>query len=148
MRGTSLCAFCSQPFAVPWGSKRKRFCSTSCAALYGNALRYADHIHVPRGKGHRGRAQRYGVAYEAIKPEAVYARDAWQCKLCGDPVDPDTKWPHPLSASVDHVVPMSEGGAHLWTNVQCAHLRCNILKGASTDARSAADAQRAQAQAR
>ncbi|WP_423797180.1 HNH endonuclease [Mycobacteroides abscessus] len=35
-----------------------------------------------------------------------------------------------MSASLDHVVPMSLGGDHLSTNVQCAHLKCNMDKGA------------------
>lgn len=31
---------------------------------------------------------------------------------------------------VDHVVPLSKGGMHGYTNVQPAHPRCNMRKGA------------------
>jgi hypothetical protein len=31
----------------------------------------------------------------------------------------------------DHIVPMSEGGPHVWENVQCAHARCNFKKWAT-----------------
>lgn len=142
------CEYCGQPFPVPWAKPKKRFCSTSCVAHHGNAQRYADHIYVARGKGHRGRAQRYGVRYEPIYPEDVYERDGWTCKLCDTAVDQSLAWPDPYSASIDHIVPISAGGAHVWENVQCAHLRCNILKGATVDAGSASDSERAQAQAR
>jgi 5-methylcytosine-specific restriction endonuclease McrA len=31
-------------------------------------------------------------------------------------------------ATIDHVVPMSKGGLHVWGNVQCACQRCNASK--------------------
>jgi len=31
--------------------------------------------------------------------------------------------------SCDHVVPLSRGGAHLFSNIQVVHKRCNNLKG-------------------
>lgn len=36
-----------------------------------------------------------------------------------------------MSASIDHVVPMARGGPHLYTNVQCSHWVCNVLKSDS-----------------
>ncbi len=39
-------------------------------------------------------------------------------------------WPDPKSASIDHVVPWSRGGAHTRGNVQAACLDCNLRKGA------------------
>lgn len=38
----------------------------------------------------------------------------------------------PMSASVDHIVPLSRGGEHSMANVQCAHLSCNSSKGDQT----------------
>ncbi|MET7795654.1 HNH endonuclease [Streptomyces decoyicus] len=66
---------------------------------------------------------------EAFAPIDVHTRDGWRCGLCGSPVDPELAWPHPLSASVDHVVPLSRGGEHSMANVQSAHLGCNSRKG-------------------
>lgn len=34
-----------------------------------------------------------------------------------------------MSPSIDHVIPLSRGGAHAMGNVQSAHLRCNSSKG-------------------
>lgn len=66
---------------------------------------------------------------EAIAPADVHARDGWTCQLCLLPIDPEVAWPDPMSASVDHVVPLALGGAHSMINVQSAHLSCNSSKG-------------------
>ncbi|WP_309054528.1 HNH endonuclease signature motif containing protein [Streptomyces sp.] len=65
---------------------------------------------------------------ERFAPRDVYERDGWTCGLCRLPVDPGLAWPHPMSASVDHILPLSQGGTHALTNVQCAHLSCNSRK--------------------
>ena len=36
----------------------------------------------------------------------------------------------PLSLSVDHVIPLSKGWEHSYSNTQPAHLVCNLKKGA------------------
>lgn len=59
----------------------------------------------------------------------VIDRDGWRCALCGQDVDPALAWPHPMSKSLDHAVPVSLGGAHTLANSQLAHLGCNSAKG-------------------
>lgn len=145
-RYDNVCGFCGELFKAD--RPARRFCSTSCNASFGNALRYANHEYVPKGKGHRGRAQRYGVEFAYFKDSEIFERDGWACKLCSHPINKALKWPNPWSPSLDHIVPMSLGGPHVPGNVQCAHLRCNILKGAMPDAGSASDAERAEATAR
>lgn len=70
------------------------------------------------------------VPYEDIHAPDVFGRDEWICGLCGDPIDATLRYPDPLSASVDHVVPINCGGSHTHDNVQASHLRCNLKKGA------------------
>lgn len=94
-------------------SRAGRFCSRH---------RYHD-------KGHRRRARKYGVHYEYINPRTIYTRDNWRCGLCGKRVNKRLSYPHRMSASLDHIVPMSHGGDHAPINVQCAHLKCNMDKG-------------------
>lgn len=86
------------------------------------------------GKGHLSRAQFYGGEYESIKNAEIFERDGWVCQLCQRPVNKGLSWPHTESASLDHVVPLSRGGDHVRTNVQLAHLGCNIGKGAALTA--------------
>lgn len=51
------------------------------------------------------------------------------CGLCGESIPLVALWPHPLSASVDHIVPLALGGLHAQSNLQWAHLFCNWSKG-------------------
>lgn len=58
----------------------------------------------------------------------IYERDAWICGLCGRPIDQTLKYPDRMSASLDHVVPISKGGQHTRANAQAAHYTCNSSK--------------------
>lgn len=51
------------------------------------------------------------------------------CGICGKPVDKSFKFPHPLSPSIDHIVPVDKGGHPSdMGNLQLAHLCCNRFK--------------------
>lgn len=51
------------------------------------------------------------------------------CGICGKPVDFSFKYPHPLSPTVDHIVPVSKGGHPSdISNLQLAHRCCNREK--------------------
>lgn len=110
-----------------------RYCSEACRrvrkVVADRAQRRRERQAGKRESSHRARAKRFGVQYEPINKRTVYARDGWRCGLCRRKVDPKLTWPHPMSASLDHVLPMSRGGDHLYSNVQLAHLRCNVDKG-------------------
>jgi 5-methylcytosine-specific restriction endonuclease McrA len=56
-------------------------------------------------------------------------RDGWVCYLCRRPIDPSYRYPHPLSATIDHVKPVSAGGSNTDENLRSTHWRCNIDKG-------------------
>jgi 5-methylcytosine-specific restriction endonuclease McrA len=48
---------------------------------------------------------------------AVFARDEWTCQYCGATAE-----------NLDHVIPRSRGGEHVWENVAAACRRCNAKK--------------------
>lgn len=51
------------------------------------------------------------------------------CGICGNPVDKSLKWPHPLCATVDHIIPVIKGGHPTdLHNLQIAHWCCNRQK--------------------
>lgn len=66
---------------------------------------------------------------EAVRYTEIAQRDGWVCYLCDGDVDVTVGYPDPFSGSLDHVVPLAKGGAHLASNVRLAHLRCNVRKG-------------------
>ena len=66
-----------------------------------------------------------------VDPRAVFERDDWRCYLCGfrgpkDKTPSTDKW----GLTLDHIVPVSKGGAHVESNLRTAHRRCNSRKGA------------------
>jgi 5-methylcytosine-specific restriction endonuclease McrA len=51
------------------------------------------------------------------------------CGICGKPVDPSYKYPHPLSRCIDHIMPVAKGGHPSdMDNLQLAHWTCNRQK--------------------
>lgn len=53
----------------------------------------------------------------ALNRRAVFARDGSRCQYCAAPAE-----------SIDHVVPRSKGGEHIWENVVAACRPCNTRK--------------------
>ena len=79
--------------------------------------------------GARREARKRGVEAEQIDRDAVGDRDEWRCGICRRRVYREVKYPSPRSASLDHVVPLSQGGTHLMSNVRISHLECNVRRG-------------------
>ncbi|MBX6372478.1 MAG: HNH endonuclease [Acidothermus sp.] len=64
------------------------------------------------------------IPYRSTVPltrRGVFLRDGGRCVYCDAP-----------ATSLDHVVPRSRGGAHVWENVVSCCRRCNHLKGDRT----------------
>lgn len=99
----------------------------------GRGRDVCDYCNTHRGS-FRGRAMLYGVPYTHVSRKAVFRRDGWRCQLCGRKVkkavcrNKATGRLHPRTASLDHIVPMRRGGAHVESNCQCACLLCNVKK--------------------
>lgn len=81
-------------------------------------------------KNRRRRAAKRGGASEPYTLAEIAVRDRMRCGLCGRRVPMDRKVPNPLAPTIDHVLPISEGGDDTRANVQLAHFRCNNVKGA------------------
>lgn len=51
------------------------------------------------------------------------------CGICGHPVDFNLKVPHPMSATIDHIIPVAKNGHPSdIDNLQLAHWTCNRQK--------------------
>lgn len=60
--------------------------------------------------------------------EQLLARST-HCAICGGPLYPNLRFPHPLSSTADHIRELAMGGGHRG-NLRPAHLRCNSSRGA------------------
>ena len=61
-------------------------------------------------------------------------RDGAVCRLCGLMTDHESEPQSATYPSVDHIVPLSQGGAHRWQNVRIVHRLCNTMRGNRLDA--------------
>lgn len=155
-----VCDWCGSEFE---GMKRKKTCGDECARLRVNAknrawrksykdktgrdlsARYRDRPynanynyrerHPDRAKlyDHVRRARMANCERESFSDSEIFERDGFVCGICDEPVDMGLKFPDSMSASLDHVIPLSRGGGHVRANVRLAHLGCNARKCARLD---------------
>lgn len=105
------CPWCHEPFKA--ATRQQKYCSDHCNNVAKKKRRQA----LKRSPG----AKPPSIGY-------IIRRDRGICQLCGDKVDPAAKWPDGRMPSMDHIVPLSEGGSDSARNIQLAHLSCNISK--------------------
>lgn len=76
------------------------------------------------------RADRIGEHRTALdKNKKIILATQTVCGICGKQVDFSYKYPHPLSPTVDHIIPIAKGGhPSALDNLQLAHRCCNREK--------------------
>lgn len=111
---TKTCQECGESFTAQ--KSNARWCSQRCRRRFTS----------------REESRRRGP----IRPESapytdleIFERDKWRCHLCGKKVDQAISRRSPEGASIDHLIPLSLGGADAPANVATAHNRCNREKG-------------------
>lgn len=75
----------------------------------------------------RRRAREVAATVGPVDLEALWTG---ACGICGAFLDRQVPYPDPMSQSLDHIIPLALGGGHVQDNLQWAHLRCNVSKGA------------------
>lgn len=129
---TRNCAHCGNDF-TPKNHDNITYCSQACGwAGRKSADRPVTEIWRRRrnlDRTQRRRAAKVLGEAKTVHSLAVFERDGWICQLCGETVDHRLAFPDPMSASLDHIKPLSLGGPHDEANVQLAHLTCNLAKG-------------------
>lgn len=88
-----------------------------------------------RARNSRRRARQQMAYIEEVSPAYIYARDGYKCRICGKRLAMTKTVPHPRAPTIDHIIPLAQGGNHQRSNVQAAHFLCNSLKsdGAAAD---------------
>jgi len=81
-----------------------------------------------RKSGHKYRALKFNATIEEFSPIDIFKRDGYICQLCKKKTRPGYKRTHPLYPHLDHIQPLSLGGAHSKQNVQCLCAHCNLTK--------------------
>lgn len=129
--GMRKCAHCNREFMPDHG-----------AQIYHNK-RCAERAHK-NNEGAKKRQRKYmqrrnewtrkPPGSERVYRARIFERDNWTCQLCGSKVDKRLKWPHPKSATIDHILPLANGGQHVPENCQLAHFICNSTRSNTGEA--------------
>lgn len=83
---------------------------------------------VERARRTRRRRIRGATGGTAYTLAYVAARDRWRCHICGKQVL-DVRVPDHMAPTVDHLIPISDGGTDSAENVALAHFICNTRRG-------------------
>lgn len=86
--------------------------------------RMGDQISL-RARNMQTRARAFGVVTEYVIPLAVFEMQDGVCGICRNDLDPATY-------HIDHIEPLSQGGANTYLNVQAVHHECNSRKWTKT----------------
>lgn len=116
-----LCEKCSLPCRAFAQACMKSLC------LKCRAGAVADRRGVSEAR--RRDAERNGDS--DIHWSTVGPRDLWRCHICGCKVRQVAGTAmEPQGATVDHLLPIVDGGPHAWENVALAHRSCNVRRQA------------------
>lgn len=119
------CKSCGAIFAADRRNGRPpRYCKTCDKSVKDEVRRKCKRA----SRSKRKALEKTGYA-QAFDPIEVLERDKWKCKLCGvntprhkrGSIDQD-------APELDHIIPLSKGGAHTKENTQCACRSCNCAK--------------------
>lgn len=122
-----VCDLCGAAFTT--ARKDQRFCGAKCSNTYHRRKSPDPWNERRRANDQKRRALKAGASTGvAVRLSEIRDRDGDRCGICKKKVNGEA-WPHPLSASLDHIIPLSQGGSHDPANVRLTHLVCNTRRG-------------------
>lgn len=128
-----ICESCGEQFEAHNRTDRpsapQRFCSVVCRV---NARRLYEHPRAASKASTRARKAQRRLTWDGVTDQQIFGRDGWVCRIpgCARRIQPGLRHPDPMSASIDHIVPLSRGGDDVAANKRAAHLVCNTRRGA------------------
>lgn len=129
----TTCRSCGELFT-------SRFTASTCSIECARKKHRADNHKYGSDQRHRRRSQTTETSDGPIDWRRVCTRDGLACYLCGYDTDVNDYTMAPGSdgreafivgleyPSLDHVIPLSKGGAHSMSNARLAHTYCNSIK--------------------
>ncbi len=115
-----MCEHCGTKYETT--NVRRLYCSDRCGRRVHDQL---------KDLRRRSSMQENGPIDKGITAEKLMKRDKNTCHICGGKVDINADSNDGMYPTIDHIVPLSKGGAHTWGNVALAHRKCNTIKQAS-----------------
>lgn len=127
------CVVCSITVVRPKCFGLGKFCTDRCHRLWlkDNEIMIEPHHGMSRPVGGSKRKHKIKKG-DMIDRQDVFDFFNWTCIICDESIDKNVLYPDKMSATLEHIIPLSRGGTHTWDNVAPAHLLCNGKKGNET----------------
>lgn len=116
--GYYTCVVCKKTEWVEQHSQ-KQYCSNKCRRKSIKAKQWK------KNRKHRIRSK---ALSQTICLDALMKKHRNRCKHCKTICVKPEGYNHPNEATMDHIMPLSKGGLHLWVNVQLLCRQCNTAK--------------------
>lgn len=105
---------------------------------FTGATKYHDECRVQARRA-RYRIKTVKRQSRTVKPSRLSADElvlqkGSDCGICNNPIDMNVSRTSKMGLTVDHIIPLSKGGADTLDNMQPAHWICNVRKGNKTNA--------------
>lgn len=118
--GDVVCVRCGKQQAVAKAASKRRFCSARCEKRAARERR----VHWSRSNG----------PCEYIPLSRLVTKHDGRCVSCDCKVTRYSGEHRATDATIDHIVPLSKGGWHAWSNVQLMCHQCNSRKSDAIEA--------------
>jgi 5-methylcytosine-specific restriction endonuclease McrA len=125
------CKTCTRDYLVAWRkanythvleyARQYKIDNAAAVVEYRNRHDVKERDSIRHAEWAKMNQERRRANAEYVHPLVVLECHDGICGICGSDVDP-------LNFHMDHVIPLSRGGEHNYTNVQPAHPFCNISK--------------------
>lgn len=127
---TFICKECGAEVITKCADTRKEFCCQTCMNKYNRRIEHQTDRHKKYLSNYKQRREKqiHSAFVEHVSYHDLYKRDCGICQICGLPVLYDKQADDSWGATIDHIVPLSKGGAHSMNNCQITHRICNSLK--------------------
>ena len=114
------CKICGTIYKLERGVNFDRYCSYGCRD---------EGTTINRRSGRsRRRALERNAFIEDISIVKLFFRDNGRCHICNMKLNLKRAVPEKRAATIDHVIPLAEGGMHEYKNVKLACFLCNCIK--------------------
>lgn len=112
VQAVKSCAVCGGFFFGPG-----KYCGPECARK--------SRQHYDNMKKRRRQKSAWTEESKTITLQKLYERDGGVCWICGKPCNYEADSNSNEYPSIDHVIPIADGGKDLWENIRLAHRYCN-----------------------
>lgn len=126
------CLQCKREFRYPVEYGKVRYCSGHCRLKMEPPCTPGEFKGATKRQYYSKKRRRMMRDGDSIDAYVVFCAFDWECQLCYNEIDPGLQLPHPLAATLEHVIDLSKGGKHEWENVVPAHADCNFGKSQLT----------------